>query len=105
MTFPSALQGGGVRGGGSGDRAPRIVSRNSVKIVQDLVIPEANHAIAASRQLHATALIGLLAKRMLPTVQLNRQLPLGTREINNSPSDRMLAAKFPCRQPITEGEP
>ena len=42
---------------------------------------------------------------MLPSVQLDRQLPLGAREINNALPDRMLAAKFPPVQPMTKREP
>jgi hypothetical protein len=43
-------------------------TQDSIEIVQNLVIPEPKHAIAAFRQFDAAALAGLLAKRMLPAV-------------------------------------
>jgi hypothetical protein len=42
---------------------------HTVEIVQNLVVPEAKHALAALCQFDAAALIGLLAKRMLPAIR------------------------------------
>src|SRR5579883_1406841 len=79
--------------------------QDTLQIVQHLVVPETNDAVAALRELGAAAFIGFLAKRVLTAVQLDRQLSLGTGESGHAPTDRMLAAEFPSRQPLAQGEP
>jgi hypothetical protein len=61
-------------------------------------VPEADHPITAARDLDASFLIVLSAKRVLSAIKLNHQLRRGTRKIRYISTDRMLPAK-PMRRP------
>jgi hypothetical protein len=66
---------------------------NSVQILDDIVVPEADHAITEGAQV-AVALLVFEASRMLTAVELDNQMPFATNEVGLVPIDGLLAYKF-----------
>jgi hypothetical protein len=66
---------------------------NPVEVVDDLVFPDADHAVTKCRQ-HPVALSVVWAFRVLAAIELDDQAPLTTDKINVVAIDRLLANEF-----------
>ena len=66
---------------------------NPVQILNDIVAPDADHAITEGRKL-AVALPVFGAFRVLAAVELDNQAPLATNKVSVVPIDRLLANEF-----------
>ncbi len=63
------------------------------EIVDHVAVPEADHAVAAAREVLRPGGILLLLPGMLSAVELDRQLARGAGEIDDIRPDRMLPAE------------
>ena len=100
--FPSPRsRWGGVRGGGR-RRFQSLVDRlqNTIDIFQNLIIPEAQHAIALRVEIRVTRCISgqMRCLIMLPAVDLNDEPCLVASKICEIRSDRCLATEMRLRQ-------
>ena len=66
---------------------------NPVQILNDIVIPDADHAITEGAQV-AVALLVFGVSRMLTAIELDNQMPLATNEVGVVPIDGLQAYKF-----------
>ena len=66
---------------------------NPVQILNDIVIPDADHAITEGAQV-AVALLVFGLSRMLTAVEFDNQVPLATNEVGVVPIDGLQAYKF-----------
>src|SRR5579862_5714473 len=78
---------------------------HAVEVVDDLIVPEADHAIAVSGQLGGARRVGLPMRGVLAAVELDRQLQRGTGEVDDTPADRMLPPELPRQGARPEGQP
>jgi hypothetical protein len=63
------------------------------EIMNDVIVPEADDAVAATRDLPGAGYVFFHLLRVLATVELDRELAAGTGEIDDMRSDRMLPPK------------
>jgi hypothetical protein len=61
--------------------------------MHDVIVPEADYAIAGTRDLQGAGSVFLLLLRVLAAVEFNGELTTGTGEIDDVRSDRMLPPK------------
>jgi len=66
---------------------------NSVQILDDIVVSDADHAITEGAQV-AVALLVFGVSRMLTAVELDNEMPLATNEVSVVRIDGLLACKF-----------
>jgi hypothetical protein len=66
---------------------------NPVQILDDIVVPDADHAITEGAQV-GVALLVFEVSRMLTAVELDNQMPLATNEVGVVPINGLLAYKF-----------
>jgi hypothetical protein len=78
--------------------APPYLLEDTGKILQNLLVPEAHNAAPMAGDLLGSRQIGLLLRRVLTAIDLNREPGRGTGEINDVPADRMLPAKARLRK-------
>jgi hypothetical protein len=88
---PASGERAGVRGCFSS--SDRSVWRNSVEILDNIVVPDADHAITEGVKC-AIALLVLGAFCVLAAVELDNQAPLAANKVDVVSSDRLLADKF-----------
>jgi hypothetical protein len=68
------------------------------KVLQELIIPEAQNAITAASDLRDSGKIGLFVHCVLAAIDLDRELVCWAGEIDDVTADRMLPAKrFPTK--------
>src|SRR5438445_5703458 len=75
------------------------------EIMHDVVVPEADYAIAAMRDLQGAGGVFLLLLRVLTAVEFNRELAAGTGEIDDMRSDRMLPPKAVLGRKLAQRQP
>jgi hypothetical protein len=71
--------------------------QNSIEVVDDLIVPEPDNAIAAAGQFDRALSVGLGVCRVLSAVQLDHQFPRRAGEVDYAAADRVLTAEFPGR--------
>ncbi len=79
--------------------------QNTVEVIENLVVPKSDHAIAVARELYAALLIRRHSISVLPTIELDNEFACRTREIGDAAADRMLAAKSPRHDALAQGAP
>ena len=72
---------------------------NAVRVLQDLVVPEPDHANPPRLQPAGARLIACAAHRVLAAVDFHRQPFLGAQEIDHIGPERMLSAKLVATEP------
>jgi hypothetical protein len=82
-----------VRWGAVEGEADRL--EHAIQIVENVIVPEPKHAIAALTQFRATAMIRILTEHVLVTIKLDGELCLRTCKIDDARANGMLASKFP----------
>jgi hypothetical protein len=80
---PSPLRGGV---GGGGQRALNL-AQHPVEISKHFMVPEPQHAVAAGFDLQRTPIVCATLRVMLSAIQLNDELGLAAREIDDERSD------------------
>jgi hypothetical protein len=76
-------------------------SEHAVEIVEDVVIPETEDAVAVSIEFGSALVIRFFLYSVLAAIELDRELRLPARKVDDAPADRMLAAEFPCGEALT----
>jgi len=71
---------------------------HTVGIRERFIVPETKHAVAEALQARGTLRIVVSARRMLPTVELDDQLPLPAAEVDDVGADRDLARELHAEQ-------
>ena len=66
---------------------------DAIGIAQDIVVPEAQDAIASLLEPARAPRVFRLALRMLPAINFNDEACLGAEEIDDVRTDRLLAAE------------
>ena len=61
--------------------------------MHDVIVPEADYAVTAARDLQGAGGVFFRLLRVLAAVEFNRELATGTGEIDDMRSDRMLPPK------------
>ena len=75
------------------------------EIMHDVIVPEADDAIAASRDLQGAGGVFLLLLRVLAAIEFNRELAPGIGEIDDMRSDRMLPPKAVLGREPAQSQP
>ena len=75
------------------------------EIMHDVIVPEADYAVAASRDLQGAGCVFFLLLRVLAAVEFNRELATGTGEIDDIRSDRMLPPKPVLGRKLAQSQP
>jgi hypothetical protein len=75
------------------------------EIMHDVIVPEADDAIAATRDLQGAGCVFLLLLRVLTAVEFDRELAAGTGEIDDMRSDRMLPPKAVLARKLAQSQP
>ena len=78
---------------------------DSVQIVEYVIIPEPDHAIAASVQFFGTPRVSFDRSSVLPSIDLNDQLTCGDRKICDVWTNRMLTAHLNRRASLAKRAP
>ena len=78
---------------------------HTIKIIEHLIIPEANNAIATSPKLHAATIVRFCTARMLAPIELNDELRLRAGKIDDALADGMLSPKLPRRKALAQRVP
>jgi hypothetical protein len=73
--------------------------------MHDVIVPEADYAIAATRDLQSTGGVFSLLLRVLAAVEFNRELTTGTGEIDDVRSNRMLPPKAVLGRKLAQSQP
>jgi hypothetical protein len=73
--------------------------------MHDVIVPEADYAIAATRDLQGAGRVFFLMLRVLAAVEFNRELTTGTGEIDDVRSDRMLPPKAVLGWKLAQSQP
>ena len=73
--------------------------KNPVDILQDIVIPEAQHEIADRFEIPGPKRIFRLLFSMLPTIKLDDKFCIRTTEIDNESIQRHLTTELPSAKP------
>ena len=89
---------------GSLERLPDCF-QHTLEILDHVDSPEPENPIAVRRQLCRTCFIRAPSHAVLPAIELDHERLSRTREIGDTPPDRMLSSELPARQPIFEAEP
>ncbi len=79
--------------------------QNSVEIIEHVVVPEADDAVAMFCQFCGPGGVGSLLDGMLPAIELDRECSRRAGEIDDVAADRMLAAEFPFRHSLAQCTP
>jgi hypothetical protein len=75
------------------------------KIMHDVIVPEADYAIAATRDLQGAGGVFFLLLRVLAAVEFNRELTSRTGEIDDMRSDRVLPPKAVLGRELAQSQP
>src|ERR1700730_14688003 len=75
------------------------------EIMHDVIVPEADHAVAATRDLQCAGCVFLRLPRVLAAVEFNRELAAGAGEIDDMRSDRMLPPKALLARKLAQSQP
>ena len=67
-------------------------------LVQDIVVPKTQDMPTVPLQISSSVIVVMQLRSMLPPIQLDNDLLLYAREINEEPTDRMLLSKFVSAQ-------
>ena len=67
-------------------------------LVQDIVVPKTHDMPTVPLQISSSVIVVMQLPSMLPAIQLDNDLLLYAREINEEPTDRMLPSKFVSAQ-------
>ena len=73
--------------------------------MHDVIIPEADYSIAATRDLRGAGGVFFLLLRVLAAVEFNRELAIGTGEIDDITSDRMLPPEAVLGRKLAQNQP
>jgi hypothetical protein len=73
--------------------------------MHDVIVPEADYAIAATRDLQGAGGVFFLLLRVLAAVEFNRELTTGTGEIDEVRPDRMLPSKAVLDWKLAQSQP
>ena len=75
------------------------------EIMHDVIVPEADDAIAAARDLQGAGCVFFHLLRVLTAVEFNRELAAGAGEIDDMRSDRMLPPKAVLARKLAQSQP
>ena len=75
------------------------------EIMHDVIVPEADYAVTAARDLQGAGGVFFRLLRVLAAVEFNRELATGTGEIDDMRSDRMLPPKAVLARKLAQGRP
>jgi hypothetical protein len=73
--------------------------------MHDVIVPEADYAIATTRDLKGAGCVFFLLVRVLAAVEFNRELETGAGEIDDIRSDRMLPPKAVLGRKLAQSQP
>jgi hypothetical protein len=73
--------------------------------MRDVIVPEADDAIAATRDLQGAGCVFVRLLRVLAAVEVNRELATGTGEVDDIRSDRMLPPKAVLARKLAQSQP
>jgi hypothetical protein len=75
------------------------------EIMHDVILPEADYAVAATRDLQGAGCVVFRLLPVLATVEFDRELAAGTGEIDDMRSDRMLPPKAVLARKLAQRQP
>jgi hypothetical protein len=79
--------------------------QHAVEIVENLIVPKPDDAVAVTRELGAALIVCVHPLRMLTAIELDDQLAGRAGEIGDTSSDRMLPPKLPRLDALAQGAP
>ena len=82
-----------------------MISSTPARILHDVMVPEADYAIATTCNLKGAVGVLFLFLRVLAAVEFNRELTTGTGEIDDARSDRMLPPKAGLGRKLAQSQP
>ena len=90
----------GRRFEGAGDRL-----QYAVEIVENIIVPKADDAVAVTRKLGTTSFISIRLRAMLTAIELDHELARRAGKIGDPLSDWMLSPKLPRYDAFAQGSP
>lgn len=76
----------------------RNTHQYAIQVLNNLVVPEPQHAVTLLLKVSGSFCIGSLLRYMLATIQFNHQVPLRTAEIDDVTGYRVLSTEFHAMQ-------
>ena len=73
--------------------------------MHDVIVPEADYAVTAARDLQGAGGVFFRLLRVLAAVEFNRELAAGAGEIDDMRSDRMLPPKAVLDRKLAQSQP
>jgi hypothetical protein len=79
--------------------------QHAIEIIENLVVPKSDDAIAMRRKLGTAPLVCRHLLAMLAAIEFDHQLARGTGKVGDASADRMLTTKLPWRKALAQATP